>query len=41
MKNKILVAGGDLRHVFIALSLSREYDTYIYGIEDDTYTEKL
>ena len=41
MKNKILVAGGDLRQVFLALSLSREYDTYIYGIEDDTYTEKL
>lgn len=41
MKNKILVAGGDLRQVFLALSLSREYDTYIYGIQDDTYTEKL
>ena len=41
MKNKILVAGGDLRQVFLASSLSREYDTYIYGIKDDTYTEKL
>lgn len=41
MKNKILVAGGDLRQIFLALSLSCEYDTYIYGIDDDTYTEKL
>lgn len=41
MKKKLLVAGGDLRQIFLALSLSREYDTYIYGIDDDTYTEKL
>ena len=41
MKKKILVAGGDLRQVFLALSLSGEYDTYIYGIDDNTYTEKL
>ncbi|MBP0959342.1 MAG: dipicolinate synthase subunit DpsA [Oscillospiraceae bacterium] len=41
MKNKILVAGGDLRQVFLAMSLSREYNTYIYGIDDEAYTENL
>ncbi len=35
MKKKLLVAGGDKRQIFLALSLSCLFDTYILGIDDD------
>ena len=34
MIKSILVAGGDLRQTFLALSLKDEYDTYVYGIDE-------
>ena len=34
MIKSILVAGGDLRQTFLALSLKGEYDTYVYGIDE-------
>lgn len=40
MKKNILVAGGDMRQIFLALSFSSEYDIYICGIDDD-HTKKL
>ncbi len=36
MKKKLLIAGGDKRQIFLALSLSCLFDTYILGIDDDT-----
>lgn len=39
MIKSILVAGGDLRQTFLALSLKDEYDTYVYGIDECYYAD--
>ena len=39
MIKSILVAGGDLRQTFLALSLKDEYDIYVYGIDECYYAD--